>query len=202
MSRRLIAAAIAAALMLTVTACGDHGKSAEKQAYDQIADKAHKRTPYIPRNDVEFKNYNAAQELFDDPATIIWCTSTWANPSAPIVTVPVAGKLTSSSTSFFSPLKIDDNSDWGVVVPNRSVDGLYHPDPPKYRFGFTPGNQYVDFYEMPTFCTTALTKMQRQSTELALSVDEQAAVATGQAEQALRRGDRKAAQRILEEGIK
>lgn len=191
--------------LLGLAACGSGGnhRSAEQKSYDQIAKTAHGRTPFVPSNDVEFKNYNAAQKLYDSPSTIIWCSTTWGNPSAPIITVPVTGKLTSSTTSFFSPEHIDDSgADSGrLLVPSRSIDGLYHPTPPQYRYGFTPGGQYVDFFQMPTFCTTALTKFQRQQTKVDVTVDAQARALQRQAEAALRNGNHQQAQAILEGGL-
>lgn len=187
-------AVLAAALL---TACGDDKPAS---AYKQVERRAHGRSPYIPKNDVEFKNYNRAQQLYDSPTTIIWCSTTWGNPSSPIVTVPIAGKLTSSSTTFFQPeggIEIP-GSDNGGVGTSRSVDGLYHPNPPQYRYGFTPGGQYVDFFNMPTVCTTALTKFQRQQTKLTVEVDAQGVAATKRAEAALKRGDAQAAQSALE----
>lgn len=188
-------------IVFTVAACGGDANNSAKKRVDQAAKKL---APFLPKNDVEFHNYNRAQQLYDSPDTIIWCSTTWGNTSAPIVTVPVAGKLTSSSTTFFNPVEVinNDDSGSGVATPARSVDKLFHPDPPKYRYGFTPGGQYVDFFEMPTFCTTALTKFQRQSTEVALTVDEAAEVAQRAAERALARGDQAGAQAILEGAIR
>lgn len=194
--KKLIAVALALVAMLAVTACGEH--QGNKSDYSKVLAHAKHRHAYIPQNDVEFKNYNDSQRLYDDPSTIIWCSTTWGNASAPLVTVPVAGKLTSSTTSYFSSEHWDGDSDGNVVLPSRSVDGLYHPNPPQYRYGFTPGGQYVDFFNMPTFCTTALTKFQRQQTKVALSVDSQAKLADKRAQDALKRGDKKEAQRILE----
>jgi hypothetical protein len=192
MRRAAMVAVLATALL---AACGDNKPAG---AYKQIEKRANGRSPYIPKNDVEFKNYNRAQQLYDSPTTIIWCSTTWGNPSSPIVTVPIAGKLTSSSTTFFAPEYRESGSDVRRAVAARSVDGLYHPNPPQYRYGFTPGGQYVDFFNMPTVCTTALTKFQRQQTKLTVEVDAQGVAATKRAEAALRRGDAAAAQRDLE----
>lgn len=199
MKRLLILLTLLVALV-AVGCAGDEGdkKTPEQKAYGEIAEKAHQRTPYIPENDVEFRNYNDAQRLYDSPNTIIWCSTTWGNPSAPIITVPVTGKLTSSSTTFFSPEKWVDAYDTSVVLPNRSVDGLYHPNPPGYRYGFTPGGQYVDFFNMDTFCTTSLTKLQRKSTSIVTAVDADGARLTDQAERYLKSGDKKNAERVLE----
>jgi hypothetical protein len=202
MLKRFAVLAVAVLLASIASACGE-SKSPERKAYEQVGRKATKRSPYIPKNDVEFEIYNRAQRVWDSPDTIIWCTTTWGNPSAPIVTVPVAGKLMSSSTTFFQPNYVDHDSNGGnTVLPSRSVDGLFHPDPPKYRVGFTPAGQYIDFSEMPTFCTTALTKFQRQKTAVALTVDQAAQAAQRAAEKELKNGDPAAAQRILEEAIR
>lgn len=199
-----------ALLVVSLTACGDSGgdkPDATKQARQSIERHAKGRAPYLPKHDVEFKNYNAAQKLYDSPETIIWCSTTWGNASAPLVTVPVTGKLTSSSTTFFqpdAPLIADVPGDGygayaiGGTTSSRSVDGLYHPNPPQYRYGFTPGGQYVDFFNMPTFCTTALTKFQRQSTKVTVAFDPGAQQAQRNAEAALKRGDKQAAQHALE----
>ncbi len=195
--KRLIMLVLAAIAVIAVTGCNPPQE--ENSAYNKIERHAKHRTPYIPENDVEFKNYNAAQKLYDSPDTIIWCSTTWGNANAPLVTVPVTGKLTSSSTTFFNPERSEWSSDNGaVVLPSRSVDGLFHPNPPQYRYGFTPGGQYVDFFNMPTFCTTALTKFQRQQTKVTVVFDAQAKQAQKRAEQALRSGDKAGAQQALE----
>ncbi|WP_159795758.1 hypothetical protein [Puerhibacterium puerhi] len=201
MKKKIIGALGAAALVFALAAC-EEGTASDK-AYDEIAKEASGRQPYKPQNDVEYNNYNKAQELYDDPSSIIWCTTTWGNASAPLVTVPVAGKLTSSSVSYFpnySPKWSNNNG--GLLVENRSVDGMYHGNPPGYRYGFTPGGQYVDFFNMPTVCTTALTEFQRQSTEVSISNDDVAAQLQQRAEDALKAGNADEAQKILEEVAK
>lgn len=198
--KKLTAILVIALLAVFVAACGG-GSTPEKDAQNTINDRAEQRTPYIPKNDVEFNNYNKAQELYDSPSTIIWCTAFSQNATAPLVTVPVTGKLTSSSTTFFNPegLVFDVPGDGeGNVLPGptRSVDGLYHPNPPQYRYGFTPGGQYVDFFNMPTICTTKPLEFQRQS--ISVTTDAGLSAATQQAEQALENGDHQQAQQILE----
>lgn len=139
-------------------------------------------------NFTEYKNYMEAQKIYDDPSTIIWCTTTWGNASAPLVTVPIAGKLTSSSVSLFPSTQTYVSSSTGGTTYNPelpSVDGMFHGSPPPYRFGFTPGGQYVDLSGMPAFCTTALTKFQRQSTQVSITVDPAMVAAQAAAEKAL-----------------
>lgn len=170
-----------------------------------IDQKANSYKPFIQQfpDNAELRNYEGAQKLYSNPNTIIYCTTTWGNASAPLVTIPIAGKLTSSSVSFFpsTRAKVGGGGDgWNTneyTPERRSVDGLYHGSPPPYRYGFTPGGQYVDFFNMPTLCTTALTKFQRESTKVAITVDEASKAADAAAEDALAHGDKAGAEAAL-----
>lgn len=196
-----IAVAIVAMMCLPLMAasCDTEKPTASRDARKSVDTRANARSPYLPHNDVEFKNYNEAQKLYDSPTTIIWCSTTWGNPSAPIVTIPVAGKLTSSSVSYFPGKRWVDRGEYTFTDEEaRSVDGMYHGTPAPYRYGFTPGGQYVDFFNMPTVCTTALTKFQRQATKVSVSVDSVAKEKDSAAQSALKRGDKAGAQRILD----
>lgn len=188
--KKFLAVGLSVVVAATALACNEE----RDRAYDSVAHKAAKRSPYIPKNGVEYNNYINAQKTYDDPASIIWCTTTWGNASAPLVTIPVAGKLTSSSVSIFSGTHGDGSE-------RVSVDGMYHGNPPPYRFGFTPGGQYVDFFNMPTICTTALTKFQRQSTEVNMSVDTAIQDAQRRAQEALKAGNHKKAEQILDDAL-
>jgi hypothetical protein len=117
------------------------------------------------------------------------------------VTVPVSGKLTSSSTTFFSPTRTAGDYYDGTALPSRSIDGLFHPDPPKYRYGFTPGGAYVDFFNTETYCTSKPTKFQRQSTQVSLEADPGLGRADTKAQAALKAGRPQDAQKILEDAI-
>lgn len=194
-----------ATLLILAVGCGAVAASSGLDKIDEVMnrDSTIKKvfTPPLPESP-DFLNYNQAQRLYASRTSIIWCTTTWGNPSAPMVTIPVQSKLTSSSVSFYpsSRVKVYENS--GEYTPERrSVDGMYHGSPPPYRYGFTPGGQYVDFFNMPTLCTTALTKFQRQETKVALSVDDAAKAADAQAQAALARGDHAGAQKILEDAL-
>lgn len=199
MRRRTTVALCAAAAF--AGACGGIAHSVGDTANDaltQIDGNSNKTRPFVaPWPSVEFKNYTAAQKLYASPDTIIWCTAFPQSSTAPIVTVPIQGKLTSSSVSFFPSSRVKyDNDGGGQYTPERrSVDGMYHGTPPPYRYGFTPGGQYVDFFNVQTICTTKPMSFQRKS--ISVSVDAQLAGADSQAEQALRRGDHAAADQIL-----
>jgi hypothetical protein len=199
---RKFSPATMAAICLLAAGCGYAVADGAGDVLTGIDDKANSYKPFIqpfPGN-AELRNYEGAQRLYAQPTTIIYCTTTWGNASAPLVTIPIAGKLTSSSVSYFPSsrtFKPGDDGGGQYTPERRSVDGLYHGSPPPYRYGFTPGGQYVDFFNMPTFCTTALTKFQRQATKVTIDVDQQSKTADEQAQAALKRGDKAGAQRIL-----
>lgn len=202
--KAIVCAVLTGLLAILVLGCGSAFGISENSVndatnYDKVQEEADGfgKQVYIPHNGVEFNNYNNAQKLFDNPTTIIWCTASFGGSNtSPLITVPVAGKLTSSTTSYFNPQQIAyQHSD--SVVGTQSVDGMFHTNPPPYRFGFTPGGQYVDFFNMPTFCTTQPIQFQRQS--ISVRVDRGLAAATIQAESALRNGDKQKAQALLEQ---
>lgn len=188
---RLLALPLVAVLALGLTACEDESvPDKERSEYKKVEKTANAREAvYIPQNQVEFNNYNRAQQTYDSPSTILWCTTTFSNPSAPIITVPVAGKLTSSSVSYFPNRKwVDRGNYMWSDTEAKSVDGMYHGTPAPYRYGFTPGGQYVEFSNMDTYCTTQLTKVQRQKTEVSVKSDPVADSAQAKAEAILKQG--------------
>lgn len=204
MPRKVLALVATMAAAVLLTGCVQNKQDADQVAAAKVQHHAAARSPYLPKNDVEFHNYNAAQQLYDSPTTIIWCSTTWGNASAPIVTVPVAGKLTSSSVSYFpSTLAMtgDGSSNYEFNPERRSVDGMYHGSPPPYRYGFTPGGQYVDFFNMPTLCTTQPTKFQRQKTDVVVSIDQGLSDAQARASALLREGKKDQAQKVLEAAL-
>lgn len=193
--RKTWAIAIALIGALTIAGCSSSTGNADAAGHAaNKAGRAHAVTenqslvPPTINNNVEYHNYFKAQETYDDPSTILWCTTTWGNANSPLVTVPVAGKLTSSSVSLYpsSQVKIDNNTNGQTYNPELpSVDGMFHGTPSQYRYGFTPGGQYVDFFNMSTLCTTALTSFQRESTRVNLTIDSKMAAAQAKAEAAL-----------------
>jgi hypothetical protein len=197
MSARYLIGAGVLVLALVVPGCGDSPSEAESKA-NQSGESFQKEAYIPPVGNTEQRNYNEAQKLYNDPATILWCSAFPQSSTAPIITVPISGKLTSSTTTAFRPEEAinNDDSGSGAVVTRRSVDGLYHPNPPAYRFGFTPGGQLVDFFNMPTICTTQPLEFQRQSVTVQVATDLDAA--SKRAEKALSAGDEKQAQAILE----
>lgn len=199
--RNRISVGLAMVLLLVVGIAGCGGDSPIGAAENKAKKSGEAFDPYVPPpGNTEQRNYNEAQRLYNDPATILWCSAFPQSNTAPIVTVPISGKLTSSSTTAFRPEDpVDVHGDGATAIglgTARSVDGLYHPNPPAYRFGFTPGGQLVDFFNMPTICTTQPLEFQRQSISIEVATDLD--TATKQAEKALENGDKHQAQKILE----
>lgn len=204
-SKILGAVAVAAVAALAFTGCSASEGMAEtptrkSQLQDSQASFDQRRAPEVT-GDAEYNNYIKAQEeIYDDPSNILWCTAAFPNATSPIFTVPIAGKLTSSSVSFFPNTitrKYSAYESYGWVQEEaQSVDGMYHGNPGPYRYGFTPGGQYVDFTGLAVFCSTALTEFQRVS--LTAGGSENDGV-TERAEQALRDGDPAKADEILKE---
>lgn len=133
LNRKTLAACLATAL---IAGCGGIAASTAdtpaQKAQAQIDTDANNTNPFLPPwPSVEYNNYTKAQKLYASPTTIQWCTTTWGNASAPLVTVPVAGKLTSSSVSFFPSSRVKVYSDSGEYTPERrSLDRMYHGNPP------------------------------------------------------------------------
>lgn len=160
--KKIVAPVLILAGVITLTGCS--AQQNNKDELDQVKQKAQNSKAYLPKNTVELDNYNKAQEIYDNPASIQWCTAFPSSNSAPIITMPIAGKLTTSATSYFSPTEVYSDSNGTVNIPSRSVDALYHGES-FYRYGFTPAGQYVDFSNsLELLCTTALTDFQRQNT--------------------------------------
>lgn len=196
----ILAVACTAALLLT--SCDlDSTTETRTTQLEKSQTNFDKRVPPKVTGEAEYKNYIKAQEtVYDDPSTILWCTASFPNDASPIFTVPIAGKLTSSSVSYYPGMSVHGYSDAPYMSENQSVDGMYHGSPPAYRYGFTPAGQYVDFSNLSVFCTTALTSFQRESLKLSIA-DPTANSVTDQAEAKLKAGDTAGAQALLD-GLK
>lgn len=185
MSKKKIYAlvSILVGFVLLFTAC-----TAQDQAYYQAVEDAQNRDYYVPHNDVEGRNYNWRQEIADDPSMILWCTFFPTNPSSPMITVPIMGKLTSGSKR---PYANDPGS-----------DGMYGTSG-EYRYGFGPSGkfEYYDFYGVETFCTTVPLTFQREKTIIVMEKDPILTAAGQQAQQALQGGDPNLANQILLDAI-
>lgn len=166
-----------------------------------VSDKAYSEAWSKNRNQtgIEFSNYNRRQELVNDPNTILWCTFSLENPSSPLVTIPVQGKLTSSGKRPFRQYSVNEDE---LATPPGS-DGMFGSSG-EYRYGFGPGGiaEYYELDGLASFCTTQPTVWHRQETKIVLEVDQVLNKATIDAEKALREGDATTARSLLEKAIK
>jgi hypothetical protein len=182
----------AIALMLVLTACVPTNQDlAENQASQNAAGRQY----YVPDNDVEGRNYNWRQEIADDPSMIVWCTFFPQNPSSPMITVPILGKLTSGGKRPFRQYDLN-----GYEQPG--ADGMYGSSG-EYRFGFGPTGkfEYYDFYGVETFCTTVPLTFQREKTIIVMEKDPTLTAAGQQAQLALQANDPNLASQILLDAI-
>lgn len=189
---------VVAGLVTSLTACSLEDDTCETQK-EQSEQKFEGRTPPDVTGDAEYENYIRAQEdVYDDPNTILWCTAFPSSSTAPIITVPIAGKLTSSSVSYYpsQSAKAYSGGSYGLLQENQSVDGMYHGTPGPYRYGFTPGGQYFDFTNVETICTTQLTEFQKTTLQVSTVAPED--TLTQQAEDKLAAGDDQGAQELLD----
>lgn len=172
---------IAAALALSGCGAPTNRIEANREAERQ----AEKRSPYIQKNDIEYNNYDKRQRMSDDPTTIMWCTFFPPTPGTQPITIPVVGKLTSGGKRVF-------RSTDGNGYENVGPDGMFGSSG-EYRYGFTPGDNMVDIYNLPSFCTTEPTVWQRAQTEIIITTDASLVAASKAASSALKAGDGAAA---------
>lgn len=196
-NRRHFGYVFAAVLLIVLpTACG---KSNATKARDTARDNSSSYHWYVPHNEVEMRNINWKQEIADDPATIMWCTFSWPgfagasdnSAAGNLVTIPIAGKLTSSGKRPFPAL--DGSGD-----ENPGSDGTYGSSS-DYRYGFGPEGKadYTDFYLMPSICTTQ-PKIWQANTTIITNTDTTLQSLSDAASAALKSGDAKKAQQILD----
>jgi len=158
----------------------------QQKAHQEAIDRASARAAYIPKNDIEFKNYDRRNRIADDPTTIMWCTAAFPIPSSPLFTVPIVGKTTSGSKRTFE-------SDPGP-------DGMYGSSG-DYDYGFTPTGMYAEWRKMTQFCTNEPTVWQRQATTIAMQIDPELMKAHESARKALQNGNQTEALKILQSAI-
>jgi hypothetical protein len=193
--RKIMAIGLAVLAVATLSACDPVDDARQTQLSESTAKFDERKAPDVT-GQPEYNNYNRAQLLYDDPNTIQWCTVFPPSDVAPIHTVAIAGKLTSSSVSYYPGQSQHSSSNFSWSEENQSIDGMYHGSPPPYRYGFTPGGEYVDFTDLPVECTTALTSFQRQT--LSVSVVAPEDVVTQQIADLLKAGDPAGAQALVD----
>lgn len=180
----LVGAAAALALVFTTAASCDENAPAGNGA-DNAKNVADGRQNYVPKNDVEGRNYNARLRIADSPATLIWCSVYPTNPNVKPFTVPIAGKLTSGGKRPFASQDAHSNSNSNIYYTEiPDAQGMYGQSG-EYRYGFDPAGNYHDFYGMEVYCTTVPTVIQKNTTEIAITASGDLSAIDKQVEAAL-----------------
>ena len=172
------------ALLALSTSCKD---TPQQQSQQEATERAQARRPYVQNADIEYQNYDSRQKISDDPTAILWCTSSFG-VGGTTFTVPVVGKLTSGGKRPYPK------------TGGPGPDGMYGSSG-EYRFGFTPGGVYADWYNMPVFCTTRPMEWQRKETTIILGTDAELLAAQEEARKAIAAGDRAGATKILRDAV-
>lgn len=170
-------AALVVALVLVGVSCGsDHKGKTNSTAQDAAIATANNRAVFKPVNDVEGKNYNARQKLADNPATIIWCSAYPTNPNVKPFTVPIVGKLTSGNKRPYATQRAFAGGADGQIAQDYyepeipGPDGFYGTSG-EYRYGFDPAGNYWDYYNVEAVCTSEPTLIQKNTTDISVSVN-------------------------------
>lgn len=165
---------------VALTACGqDH--TVKSTAQDKAIDTAKTRNNYAPVNDIEGHNYNARMTLADNPATIIWCSAYPANPNVKPFTVPIVGKLTSGNKRPYPTAVVETFDRYGSYNPELPGSDGFYGTSGEYRYGFSPDGQYHDFYNLETYCTSEPTLIQKNTTDIAVTITDPASIKTAEA---------------------
>jgi hypothetical protein len=161
-----VAVAVVAVVLLGAGSCDEEQTNAQKAAQDKAAN----GETYIPKNDIERRNYNARTELADNPASLIWCSVYPSNPNVKAFTVPIVGKLTSGGKRPY-PTEIVRKGDETSYFPEfPDPNGMYGSSA-DYKYGFDPAGNYHEFIDIEMRCTSVPSIIQQQTTQLEINVD-------------------------------
>jgi len=180
-------------VVITASGCRDRTTlpATQRQVQQQVQQRQATRDVYVPQHDVEFRNYNWRAEIADDPTTILWCTFFPPTVGQEPFTVPVIGKLSSSGKRPFPKLKAmtGGSSAYTYTPEEIQPDGMYG-NSSLYRYGYGPQgrNSYMDFTDMPSFCTALPTVWQQNETRVVIQQSSSLRALTEQARKALAEG--------------
>lgn len=158
----------------------------ENPAQSQAIENANNRQNYVPKNDVEGKNYNARQKLADDPNTILWCSVYPTNPNVKPYTVPIVGKLTSSNKRPYPTTQSYNGTNDGYFSPELPGSDAMFGSSSEYRYGFDPAGNYWDFTAIEGACSSIPTIIQKNTTDFAITATGDINSLSAQANAALR----------------
>lgn len=189
--------------------CGTGSGASAPSAADQAqkASKSLQSQIYQSTHNVEFRNYNLRQKVADDPSTILWCTffppgvSQVSNGGVGgAITVPIAGKLTSSNKRPYNNVVYDDRGNY--TFTSKEIAGPDHMfgSSSEYRYGFDPTlGTYYDFTDMASFCTTEPTLFQTHDTTIVVKTDATINSISNAASQAIKDGNGQKALDLLKQ---
>lgn len=163
-------------VVLIIAGCGSSQQDKEAQVRKE-------HPAYQAHNYIERQIFNHRLEISDDPSTILFCT-TLAFDRPPKVDI-IAGKLVSGSKRP-DPL-YNEAEHGGSGTETQDAQGMYGQSVP-YRFGFTPGGQYVDFTDLPTECTTEAQSTKKTNIGDVVVHNAELSTAANEAQQVLRSG--------------
>lgn len=189
--------ALGTLVLIALLTMGASSCSGSTSAQDQAQKRSNalQRQVYQSTHDLEFQNYNLRQKIADDPSTILWCTFFPPTVGQEPITVPIAGKLTSSNKRPYSGTYEADNGAPGTERPGP--DHMFGSSS-EYRYGFDPTRTiYYDFTSLPSLCTTQPLIYQRNKTYIAIDTAPTLNSIDKAAQNALKAGDAKKALQIL-----
>lgn len=160
-----IVATFSLAALLMAGCTGTIGNPAQ----DEALENANSRQNYVPKNDIEGKNYNARQKLADDPNTILWCSFYPTNPNVKPYTVPIVGKLTSSSKRPYATTQSYNGTTDGYFSPELPGSDAMFGSSTEYRYGFDPAGNYWDFVALEATCSSVPNIIQKNTTDFAIT---------------------------------
>lgn len=166
--RCAVLAGLALVAVAALAGCTSHKDSTKSPTGQQIAAN---RAPVQLHNDVEGKNYNRRLSLADNPASLIWCTVYPTSPNAKAFTIPIVGKLTSSSKRPTPTEQTVIDTDTLGKTYNPEIpgpDGMYGASVP-YQYGFDPaGNEHDFSAALEMHCTSVPDIIQQETTQIAV----------------------------------
>ena len=179
-------------VVIALSGCEDKtgAPATQRQIQQQVKQRQEARTVYVPQNDVEFRNYNWRVEVADDSTTILWCTFFPPTVGQEPFTVPVIGKLSSSGKRPFPKLKAMTGSSTYTYTPEeRQPDGMYG-ESSLYRYGYGPQGKgaYMDFTDLPSFCTLLPTVWQQNETRIIIKQSDMLNEISSQVRKAMQEG--------------
>lgn len=201
--------AIAGFMILTADSCsGTSNSQPTAQDKAQQASNNLQNQVYQSKHNIEFRNYNLRQRVADDPSTILWCTffppgvQGVSNGSTPgqAITVPIAGKLTSSNKRPYAAERWSDRGNYTFTSNDAPGPDHMYGSSSEYSYGFDPTlSTYYQFSSLASFCTTEPTVWQVHNTDIVVNTQSTLASLSSAASAAIKAGNPKKALELLQQ---